>query len=169
MAADLTSEADNMAATASWRSVFWREIWNTVHDSEFTTIFGLGYDYPLWLLHPETVDPEIHLRSPHSIFVFILGFSGWLGVAIFIGLQGSMALLLWRTYRRTGEPFGICLWALMIIWAMFDPLIDRPFGAIPIYLLMGMAAVYQPTPYVNPDAKNGKLLPNRLSPSGANA
>ncbi|MEX0679227.1 MAG: O-antigen ligase family protein [Pirellulales bacterium] len=139
-AADLSPDADAYAATATWRSDYWGAVWNEVHATEERAVFGLGYHYPLWQLHPFHNMEENPARTPHSIFVFVLGYSGWLGVLIFVGLQGALARLLWRTYRETGEPFGICLWTLAMVWAIFDPLLERPVGAIPLYLLMGMAA-----------------------------
>jgi hypothetical protein len=46
---------------------------------------------------------------------------------------------LWRAYCRTGQPFGICYWVMILTWAHFDNFFETPFGAIPFYLLIGMA------------------------------
>jgi hypothetical protein len=171
LAREFSPDADAYAATASWRTDFWSEIWDEVHATELRTIFGLGFDYPLWTLHPELLEDQI-LRTPHNVFMFVLGYSGWLGVLIFFGLQWALARALWRTYRATGEPFGICLWALTIVWAVFDPLLERPFGAIPIYLLLGMAIMQAPrasAPAELPQKlpKSGGLLSARWAPRGA--
>ena len=139
LADELTTDVESHAATATWRSDFWNEIWDEMHSSESQLLFGLGYHYPLWELHPYDDLYENPIRTPHSILMFVLGYSGWVGLLVFVGLQAALARLLWKTYRDTGEPFGICLWTLGIVWALFDPLLERPMGAIPLYLLMGMA------------------------------
>lgn len=138
-AEELTSEADSHAATAEWRSDFWNAIWKEVHLTPSRAVFGLGYDYPLWRLHPMDLDDN-PVRTPHSVFMFVLSYSGWLGVFIFAALQLALGRMLWRVYRATGDAFGISLWVLANVWAMFDPFWERPMGAIPIYLLLGLAA-----------------------------
>jgi hypothetical protein len=138
-AAQLTDNAEGHAETASWRSDFWAGVWEEVHDSPTTAAFGLGFGFPLWTLHADDLT-DSPVRTPHSIFMFVLGYSGWLGVLVFAGLQFSLARLLWRVYRTTGESYGFCLWFLSMIWAMIDPLLETPFGAIPLYMFMGLSA-----------------------------
>jgi hypothetical protein len=137
-AAKLTDNAEGHAATATWRSDFWRGIWTEVHSSPATAVFGLGFDFPLWTLHADDLT-DSPVRTPHSIFMFVLGYSGWLGVLIFAALQAALGRTMWRTYRVTGEPFGFCLWVLAVAWGLFDPLFETPFGAIPMYMLMGLS------------------------------
>jgi hypothetical protein len=138
-AAKLTDNAEGHAATATWRSDFWAGIWKQVHSSPETTLFGLGFDFPLWTLHAEDI-LDSPVRTPHSIFMFVLGYSGWLGVLVFVALQSALGRMMWRSYRVTGHAYGFCLWFLAVTWGLFDPLFETPFGAIPIYMLMGLSA-----------------------------
>jgi O-antigen ligase len=80
------------------------------------------------------------LRTPHNVFYFALGYTGWIGVALFFGFQAALAVTLWRAWRASGQPFGIVLWMMAIIGGLVGNAFETPFGAIPFYLLTGMAA-----------------------------
>ncbi len=129
--------AESWGSTISWRTGWWKSLWALVHQDPLHAVFGASYGYPIWRLHPEGV-PEI-IRSPHNVFMYALTYTGWLGVVLFYTMQLSLGWLLWLTYRRTGQPFGICLWLMVVIWAVFDNFLEAPYGAIPIYLLCGLA------------------------------
>jgi len=138
LAGNLLDDPDRFNATVSWRTAWWREVVTVAHESPHTAIFGLAYGFPIWDYHPEGV--EDGLRTPHSILVFTLGYTGWIGLAIYLALQLSLGSLLWRTFRATGQPFGLQVWMLINIWATADNLLEAPYGAIPFYLLLGLAA-----------------------------
>lgn len=136
-AAMFMEDPEIYSGTVSWRADFWRGVVDMVHETPARTLFGPGYGFPIWDCHTE-LDGE-QIRSPHNVFVFALGYTGWIGVGLFCALQLALAALLWRAYRLTGQPFGICLWILVMIWATFDNFFEAPFGAIPCFLLFGMA------------------------------
>lgn len=138
LAGDLLDDPDRFNSTVSWRTEWWKEIVALTHETPQSAIFGLGYGYPIWDYHPEGV--AAGLRTPHSILVFALGYTGWLGLAIYLILQLSLGRLLWRTFRATGQSFGLQVWILINIWASADNLLEAPYGAIPFYLLLGLAA-----------------------------
>ena len=143
-------DASAYSNTVSWRTEWWMSIIDETHSSPLRTVFGAGYGVPIWNLHPMDL-PQDRLRTPHNIFVFLLGNTGWLGVVIFYGFQLSLAVVMWRVYRKTGQPFGLCLWVMIIVWSLFDNYFEAPQGAIPFYLLLGLAA----SPLVFPtDQKN---------------
>jgi hypothetical protein len=81
---------------------------------------------------------DADLRTPHNIFYYALGYSGWLGVAIFFSLQGACAALLWRAYKVTGQAWGLAVWASGLTAAFFGNVLETPAGAIPFYLMMGL-------------------------------
>jgi hypothetical protein len=139
-AAELSPEhSERFVGTVSWRTVWWRGIWRMVHESHLRAAIGPGYGYPIWESHPD-LPKDRPLRTPHNIFMFALGYTGWMGVAIFYALQLSLGCILWRVYRRTGQPFGICYWMMILVWMHFDNFMESPFGAIPFYLLTGLCA-----------------------------
>lgn len=139
LAREFSDHVDFYAATVDWRTMWWSEIYAMVHETPSRAIVGPGYGYPIWEIHPLRIGQET-LRTPHNVFFFVLGYTGWLGVAIFYTTQLALLSVLWKAYRRGGQPFGLCCQVLMLTWAHFDNLFETPFGAIPFYLLSGLAA-----------------------------
>jgi hypothetical protein len=135
-AAQLSDHASAYSGTVSWRTEWWRTLLELTHKTPATVLFGLGYGFPIWEYnqHIEEFNP-----TPHNIFIFILTYTGWVGVFIFYALQLNLAWMLWKGFRRSGQPFGICLWTLMFVWAHFDNRLETPYGAIPFWVLVGMA------------------------------
>jgi O-antigen ligase len=138
LAGRFLDDPERYASTVSWRTGWWKAIIRKSHEHAATAIFGLGYGFPIWDYHPEGVAEG--LRTPHSITVYTLGYTGWLGLGFFLLLQLSLAYVLWRTFRETGEPFGLMCLALFNLWACADNLLEAPYGAIPLYLLLGLSA-----------------------------
>jgi hypothetical protein len=124
--------------TVYWRKHWWAAIRSEVSKENKTMIFGLGYGYPLAKLASRDLEKE-GTRSPHSIFYFTLGYSGIVGFAIFCWLEISVILLLWRVYKVSGATFGLIFFIYTLIGAFFGNSIETPQGAIPLYLLCGMA------------------------------
>jgi hypothetical protein len=127
--------ADSQESTFVWRTVWWLFIWNSVHSSLNTTIWGFGYGYPLGDLAPYLAGDFI--RTPHNEFFYALGYTGWIGVILFFLLQREILRLLWRVNRKTRDPFGVPFWVAMMIYGMFFPLGETPYGAVPFYLILG--------------------------------
>jgi hypothetical protein len=138
LAAEYTPGADVFAGTMKWRTEWWHAIWQEVHMDDATALFGFGYGFPLGNLVPYLRDQVI--RSPHNVFFYILGYSGWLGVLIFAWFHAQLALTLWKALRFSGQPFGLTLWVYGLTGAFFEPFFETPFGAIPLYLCFGLAA-----------------------------
>ena len=159
--------AETQEATFVWRTVWWLLIWNSVHASPTTTIWGFGYGYPLGDLAPY-LQGEF-LRTPHNAFFYALGYTGWVGVAILVAFQVAIFRLLWNAKRTTKDPFGIAFWTAMMAYGMFFPLGETPYGAIPFYLMIGWSAAHllsnvPPTPnplYLAPE----ELFPRCTSSS----
>lgn len=129
------------SGTVNFRFTFWSSIWENIHSNQMWTLFGPGYGFPIWELGPEDMPQGApQLRSPHSIFMYCLAYTGWVGVGLFYALQFSIGAVLWKVYRQTGQAFGLCYVVMINAWALFDPLIGSPMGAIPYYCLVGLAA-----------------------------
>jgi len=126
------------AGTAQWRLVWWASIWKAVHANASRALFGFGYGYPIGDLNPFIV-PGAFIQTPHSDFFYALGFSGWIGVVLFGLLQIELLRLLWRSYKITCQPFGLMCWTALLAGSMFQDFFEAPFGAIPFYLLVGVA------------------------------
>ena len=151
LAGKYVDNAEDLGGTVDWRTRWWTAIWASInHGSDVEFFFGHGYGFELTSL----VDGVEHdVRTPHSVFFYALGYGGWIGAFIFIFLQFALAGCLWKTYRFTGDPFGLAFWVLNLSLGMFGNTFETPFGAIPFYLVMGVSIA--------------PLLMQQLSPAAA--
>ncbi|SRR5229473_319976 len=137
LAADLTLEAQTYEDTTVWRALWWAEIWSSVHANSLRALLGHGYGFPLGDLVPY-LEGEF-IRTPHNAFFYVLGYTGWVGVGLFVLFQRELGRLLWNVYSGRGRPFGIIFWATMLIFSLSTAFFEAPYGAIPFYLLAGCA------------------------------
>jgi hypothetical protein len=138
-AARYSEDARNFSGTTEWRKTWWAGIWNTVHSTPSLTAFGPGYGFEL----TSTADlrsSEDDLRTPHNWFMYALGYGGWLGVLSFSFLLLALGHLLWRTFRLTGQAFGLAFLASSVTIATFSNYFETPYAAIPVWVITGMAA-----------------------------
>jgi hypothetical protein len=126
------------AGTLEWRTSWWREIVKMVHQRPLRAAFGPGYGYPIWDLHPWGTD-DFPLRTPHNVFVYALGYTGWVGVAVFVLVMGGLLAALVTTWRTTGQCFGICLWVMGCLRSQADNYFESPHFAIVFFTLAGLA------------------------------
>jgi hypothetical protein len=136
LAAELTPEAASFEGTTQWRETWWREIWHGVHERQDRALYGYGYGYELSGLVPYI--PEV-IRTPHNVFMYALGFGGWLGVGTFAVVQFVLARRLWEVYRDTSNPIGLIIWAMGFASANFENFFETPYMAVPYYFLLGVA------------------------------
>jgi hypothetical protein len=142
LAKELTPNATKHASTAEWRELWWERIWISVHSAPMLEAFGHGYGFDLFGLAPESVrggQEEWDVRTPHSVFYYALGYTGWIGVILFAGFQFTILRLAWRAYRLSGQTAAVVFWAMGIAMACFEAGFETPYKAIPFYLLVGMA------------------------------
>ena len=138
-AKELTPHAVSDASTVSWRTSWWASLWGMVHETPNRALFGPAYGYPIWEHHEEALD-NFKLRTPHNSFVFALSYTGWVGVVLLFGLLASLGWVLWRVFKLTGQPFGICFLIMMLVRSMADPFFETPYLGIPFWLITGLAA-----------------------------
>ena len=127
------------AGTAEWREIWWDAIWRSVHSRPMTEAFGHGYGFPLITVAPKDAQKNNEDdRTPHSVFYYALGYTGWVGVTLYGALQLAIVGLLWRSYRLGGTPAGLVFWVMAMVRVSFEEGFETPFKAIPFYLLWGM-------------------------------
>jgi hypothetical protein len=139
LARDVTG-SDNVnfyKGTITWRQNWWRAIWAHSQENFTYLLIGPGYGYLLRNL-VNYLRNVGDLRTPHNVFYFALGYSGWIGVLIFFSVQAAFGMLLWKVYRVTGQAFGLAAWASIVLAAFFGNVLETPYGAIPLYLLIGL-------------------------------
>ena len=123
--------------TIIWRETWWRAIWANSQRNYTNLLIGPGYGYLLKNLVNYLKDTR-DLRTPHNIFYYALGYSGWLGVFFFFSLQAACGALVWRAYKMTAQPYGVAIWASTLLTAFFGNAFETPTGAIPCYLTLGL-------------------------------
>jgi hypothetical protein len=133
-----SQRANSFSGTAVWRLIWWAGIWENVNSTLPSAALGFGYGYPLGDLNPLIRAGEF-IQTPHNDFFYALAYTGWLGVALFALLQVEIVRLLRRSYKVTGQPFGIICCAALLTASMFEDFFEAPFGAIPFFLMLGMA------------------------------
>jgi hypothetical protein len=136
-AAALGTASAGSSVTISWRFDIWAAVWKDIHRSVSTALFGWGLGRPLDEVAPFVTED---LRSPHNFLVFALAYMGWTGLAIFVAFQLALLGLLWSAFRASGNPFGIANWVLTLVVALLGNVLETPAGAVPFYLLSGLAA-----------------------------
>lgn len=134
------SGVDAAAGDIFYRTQWWAAIWNEVNSDPIQALAGFGYGYPIADLSP-SITPGTIIRTPHNDFIYALGYSGWVGVTIFTLVQLEIALLLFRAFQISGQAFGLMYWAMILSGSCFGNVFENPFGAIPFYLLVGIAIV----------------------------
>ncbi len=147
LARDYTTGVETYSDTANWRLDWWGAIWASVHQDAWRALVGHGYGFPLPSVAPSLVFPDLGklegagmaLRTPHSVFFYALGYGGWLGLLLFVALHLSLARLLWHSYRLTGQPFGLLAWVAAMTDGSFTSVFESPYGAIPLYILVGLS------------------------------
>jgi hypothetical protein len=142
LAEELSPNAARAAGTAEWRELWWEQIWLSVHSNPTLEAVGHGYGFDLFGLAPPQVragQEDWDVRTPHSVFYYALGYTGWIGVLLFGLLQFTILKLLWRAFRVSGQPAGVVWWVMLMSMACFEQSFETPYRAIPFYLLVGMA------------------------------
>jgi hypothetical protein len=138
LATQYTVDAESQAGTVEWRTNWWSAIWDSVYENRERSLFGHGYGFPLWDLVPRLGSGDV--RTPHNVFFYALGYGGWTSVILFGLFLVALCRLLHRGYRYSGNPFGIVYFSSAISAAFFGNFFETPFGAIPFYIIVGLAA-----------------------------
>ena len=135
LAAEYTEDYQDALDSTLWRTIWWAQIWSSVHENSSRALLGFGYGYPIGDLVPYL---EGHfIRTPHNFFLYALGYTGWIGALIFLTFQGLLARRLWKCWRFTRQPFGILFWSTSLVCACFTAFFETPYSAIPFYLIVG--------------------------------
>lgn len=139
LAQDVTGSTNTAfySGTITWRQTWWHAIWQNSQENYTNLLIGPGYGFSLKSLvgYLKTFGD---LRTPHNIFYYALGYTGWIGVTLFFAIQGTCGILVWRAYKITGQAFGVAFWASTLFTAFFGNAFETPFGAIPAYLIIGI-------------------------------
>lgn len=120
--------------STAWRAQFWSRVLYSLCSTE-DRLLGHGYGFPLGALVGFGAD----LFTPHNFAIFLIGYTGTVGVAIFLGLLISLLMNFLRLPRSPLKTFLISQLAATLILAMFGNALETPFVAAPFYWMMGVA------------------------------
>jgi O-antigen ligase len=163
VAANYTDYASNYEGTAAWRTLWWASIWASVHETPQRALLGHGYGYALGDLVPYLAGA--FLRTPHNVFFYVLGYTGWLGVLLFLAFQLEVLRLLESLRRQSGQAFGVVFWLTLIVYACFTASFEAPYVAIPFYLVVGWVLA----PLLVPETNRVVLNQRPIDPVGVSA
>ena len=138
LASRFTDQASRHSGTTEWRKDWWQAIWRSVHDEPVRAFIGHGYGFAIANLVP-FLEGRDDLRTPHSFFMYALAYGGWIGVVLFFSVLFAICRLLWKSYKLTDNPFGLVFVGTALGVASFGVFFETPFGAIPFFLIVGMA------------------------------
>jgi hypothetical protein len=142
--------ANPLTDTAAWRVYWWNSLYAETTSSTSSVLFGLGFG-PNLIDYVGYNQPnlDLPLRSPHDILVTVFARTGLVGLVLWLGFLTGWSYSVFRGLRaglRRGDQVGVDWLAWMLIYviailvvALFGVVLEGPYGAIPFYLLLGMA------------------------------
>jgi O-antigen ligase len=127
--------------------------WQTIAEETMSTnpALGLGFGYDLARGFLQEYNPELAedftARSPHNIFVTVLGRMGLVGFALFGWAVALIFLLTWRVVREpdadaTSVALSVSVWPILIS-SCLGVVLEGPMGAVVFWSLLGLANGYQ--------------------------
>lgn len=133
--------------------------WNKVIEETWqeNPVFGRGFGADLAAgfvqeYYPDS-DEQFSARSPHNVSLTIFGRMGLVGLALWLIVLAALARRGWHTLRRQDDPAGWALWgslAIVLVSASFGVVLEGPMGAVPFWILAGLAVARQRALEENP-------------------
>jgi O-antigen ligase len=130
-----------------FRWVWWQTI--AGETMSINPALGLGFGYDLARGFLQEYNPELAedftTRSPHNIFVTVLGRMGLVGFGLFSWASALVFLRTWRATRHsdaTVVAFWVSVWPILIS-ACLGVVLEGPMGAVVFWSLLGLANGYQ--------------------------
>jgi hypothetical protein len=139
----INGESGDLGGNNQFRLIWWRDV---IEDTlAANPVFGLGFGSDLstrFLADYDLLSDEAFAtRSPHSMIVTVFGRMGFLGIAAWIAVSASMAMMVWRLMKR-GDPDGMGLASVvLVVWlsSCFGVVLEGPMGAVVFWIALGLA------------------------------
>jgi O-antigen ligase len=141
-------ESSDSGDNNRFRLIWWRNV--TEETLTSSPVFGLGFGADLARGFVQEYYPteggEFNTRSPHNVFVTLLGRMGLIGVIVFLAFYITQFRVTLRTARAAradpAQQDAITLqaacWVVMVS-ACFGVVLEGPMGAIPFWIMLGLA------------------------------
>lgn len=127
-----------------FRLIWWRNVVEQTWSEGPVFGVGFGADLAAGFLqeyYPESGE-EFTARSPHNVFLTVFGRMGAVGLLVWLAVVTCIARQGWRALRHVDDPVGWALWcslAVMLTSATFGVVLEGPMGAVPFWILLGIA------------------------------
>lgn len=142
-------ENDTLSGTKRWRLELWNGITQDVIYGDYPFGFGMGPNIAeRYNAVPVQQDAFQTLRNAHNSHLGILARMGIPGLSIWLVMWGTFAVAVLRVRQRLKrndpEAAGVLTWFLIGVAAIlgnaiFDPTLEGPQVAIPLYVFTGAA------------------------------
>jgi hypothetical protein len=139
--------AQDLENTKEWRLAWWAVIASYTIGGEYRW-GGKGYGVNLANDDGFQTSDDDSLRSPHNVNMTVLARSGVIGLALWLLLQGTWVIRIWRALRdarRRGHTqwhalFGFLLayWLALLVTGTFDVFLEGPAGGIWFWTVFGV-------------------------------
>jgi hypothetical protein len=131
-----------------FRLVWWRNVAEATLQTSPLLGLGFGADLASGFVqeyYPDTAN-EFTTRSPHNVFMTMLGRLGLLGVAAWLLVYVTQAVMTARVAHASRQNNALeeamilhaMCWVVMIS-ACFGVVLEGPMGAIPFWIILGLA------------------------------
>ncbi|HYC69899.1 MAG TPA: O-antigen ligase family protein [Opitutaceae bacterium] len=153
-----------------FRYIWWRNV--LVDTWTQNPVLGLGFGADLagsflQEYYPDSAE-EFTARSPHNYHLSVFGRLGLVGVAAWLWVCLALAQCGWRSLRQDHDAAGWALWSVVtviVVSASFGVVLEGPMGAVPFWMIAGLAAsrlTKQPEPA---PAASGEAAPATPEPA----
>jgi O-antigen ligase len=142
-----------------FRQEWWRAVWRETIEKSPVTGLGFGYDLASRFLmtYELPLDKDFITRSPHGIFVTILGRMGFIGLLSFIGICVGVLKSAFRraslVRRRKLPAYELRHWCAVVMIlgaATFGVVLEGPMGGVLFWSLLGLACSEPVTAVISP-------------------
>jgi len=148
-----------------FRLIWWRNVAEeTLHDAP---VLGLGFGADLsrnfLAEYYPIADVDFSVRSPHNVFLTTFGRMGFAGALLLLGIYAALARSTVRAFRmmrdstaRQGLNLQAACW-VGLCSACFGVVLEGPMGAIPLWIMLGLAhhAAVEPDAGDDPGTRDG--------------
>ncbi|MBI2516066.1 MAG: O-antigen ligase family protein [Opitutae bacterium] len=128
-----------------FRLVWWKSVMQETLKRSPVIGLGFGYDLAQGFLqayNPEMAD-DFTARSPHNVALTALGRLGLAGLAVWLGIVGCVLGETWRSLHLDPVPLHWGVWGMItiiLITAHLQVVLEGPMGAVPFWIMLGIAS-----------------------------
>jgi hypothetical protein len=139
----INNESGDLGGNNQFRLIWWRDVVEDTLAEAPLLGQGFGADLSTRFLADYDLlgDETFSARSPHSMLVTVIGRMGFIGLAAWIMVSGSIAVLVWRLLK-SGDPDSMGLASITaVVWtsACFGIVLEGPMGAVIFWTVLGLA------------------------------